>query len=128
MWCVFLDPVYGDFLGAQSDCNKPIPFLEAVPVTIWLHATFDPNSTVTSKSDKSKNAGLFSCTCIIYIFMVLHCFVDIHALAYISNLVSVQLNHYQYLFLMRLADQIAEMVTFLNIDSDRVTKVRITSN
>lgn len=65
VWCIFLDPVYGDFVGAQTDCNKPIPFLEAVPVTIWLHANFDPNSTVTGKSDKSKNAGLFFCTLII---------------------------------------------------------------
>ncbi|XP_066140854.1 bridge-like lipid transfer protein family member 3B isoform X1 [Euwallacea fornicatus] len=103
VWCIFLDPVYGDFLGAQSDFNKPIPFLEAVPITIWLHASFDPNSTLEGQRDKAKNA-------------------DIHALAYISNLVSVQLNHYQYLFLMRLADQVSELVTFLNIDSDRIMK------
>ncbi|KAL1505764.1 hypothetical protein ABEB36_005251 [Hypothenemus hampei] len=101
MWCVSLDPVYGDFLGAQSDINKPVPFLDAVPITIWLHANFDPNSTV--KFHNSSNA-------------------DIHALVHVSNLVSVQLNHYQYLFLMRLADQAAEMVTYLNIDSDKIMK------
>lgn len=44
---------------------------------------------------------------------------------YISNLVSVQLNHYQYLFLMRLADQATELLTFLNIDSDHIMKVKV---
>ncbi|ERL88604.1 hypothetical protein D910_05989 [Dendroctonus ponderosae] len=109
VWCILLDPVYGDFLGAQSDINKPIPFLDAVPITIWLHAAFDPNSTIGDKCDKS-------------------CTADIHALAHISNLVSVQLNHYQYLFLLRLADQATELVTFLNIDSDNILKTENTSS
>ncbi|CAG9767009.1 unnamed protein product [Ceutorhynchus assimilis] len=110
VWCIFLDPVYGDFLGAQSDINKPIPFLDAVPITVWLHADLDPNSTtVKEKCDKGNTA-------------------DIHALAYISNLVSLQINHYQYLFLLRLADQAAELATFLNIDSDRILKSESTSS
>lgn len=60
VWCIFLDPVYGDFLGAQSDINKPIPFLDAVPITIWLHTNLDPNSTIiTKKCDKTENAGKY---------------------------------------------------------------------
>ncbi|XP_050307973.1 UHRF1-binding protein 1-like [Anthonomus grandis grandis] len=109
VWCIFLDPVYGDFLGAQSDINKPVPFLDAVPVTVWLHANLDPNSTVKETRDKGETA-------------------DIHALAYISNLVSIQLNHYQYLFLLRLADQAAELATFLNLDSDRILKTESNSS
>lgn len=54
-----MDPVYGDFLGAQSDINKPIPFLDAVPITIWLHANLDPNSTIKEKCDKTENAGKY---------------------------------------------------------------------
>lgn len=109
IWCIFLDPVYGDFVGAQTDSNKPIPFLDAVPITVWVHTNLDPNSTIKDTSGETKNA-------------------DIHALAYISNLVSVQLNHYQYLFLLRLADQAAELATFLSIDSDRILKVESNSS
>lgn len=105
VWCVNLDPVWGDFLGARAvGSNKPVPFLDAVPVTIWLHTNLDPNSTIKHESDNVKNA-------------------DIHALAYISNLVSLQINHYQYLFLLRLAEEAAELATFLSIDSNRIMKV-----
>lgn len=60
-----------------------------------------------------------------HLLLIVNCcfFADIHALAHISNLVSVQLNHYQYLFLLRLADQATELVTFLNIDSEKILKV-----
>ncbi|XP_076255690.1 bridge-like lipid transfer protein family member 3B isoform X1 [Rhynchophorus ferrugineus] len=109
VWCIYLDPVYGDFLGAHSDINKPVPFLDAVPVTIWMHSNLDPNTTIKDKNGGNKNA-------------------DIHALAYISNLVSIQLNHYQYLFLLRLADQATELATFLSIDSDRILKVENNSS
>ncbi|RZB39563.1 UHRF1-binding protein 1-like [Asbolus verrucosus] len=104
VWCVNLDPVWGDFLGARAvGSGKPVPFLDAVPVTIWLHTHMDPNSTI--KVEKNMTNA------------------DIHALAHISNLVSVQLNHYQYLFLLRLAEEASEMVTFLSIDSNRIQKV-----
>lgn len=47
---------------------------------------------------------------------------DLHALAYISNLVSVQINHYQYLFLLRMAEDLSELATFLALDSNRILK------
>lgn len=104
VWCVNLDPVWGDFLGARAvGSNKPVPFLDTVPVTIWLHSNMDPNSTL--KNEGNTNIA------------------DIHALAYISNLVSLQINHYQYLFLLRLAEEAAELATFLSIDSNRILKV-----
>ncbi|XP_060530359.1 bridge-like lipid transfer protein family member 3A isoform X2 [Cylas formicarius] len=110
IWYVSLDPVFGDFCGARGDAsNKPVPFLDAVPVTVWLHATLDPNSTIKTKNADSLNA-------------------DIHALAYISNLVSIQINHYQYLFLLRLAEQASELTTFLTMDSDRILKTNVNSS
>ncbi|XP_025835027.1 UHRF1-binding protein 1-like isoform X3 [Agrilus planipennis] len=105
VWNIHLEPVWGDFLGAKAvGSNKPVPFLDTVPVTIWLHTCMDPNSTVKSEENNGAKHA------------------DIHALTYISTLISVQLNHYQYLFLLRLAEEVAEMTTFLSLDSNKIMK------
>ena len=43
-----------------------------------------------------------------------------HLLVHISNLVSVQLNHYQFLFLMRLLETVSEITTFLTQDVSHI--------
>ncbi|KAI4463582.1 hypothetical protein MML48_4g00014003 [Holotrichia oblita] len=105
VWSINLDPVWGDFMGTRAvGSNKPVPFLDCMPVTIWIHANMDPNSTIKVSDSGPKNA-------------------EMHALVHISNLVSVQLNHYQYLFLLRLAEEATELATFLSLDSNRIMKV-----
>lgn len=108
VWCINLDPVWGDFHGARAvGINKAVPFLDTVPVTIWLHTHLDPNSTLKPPDIDGTNTIN----------------ADIHALIQISNLVSVQINHYQYLFLLRLTEEAAELATFLSMDADRILKV-----
>ncbi|XP_043263704.1 UHRF1-binding protein 1 isoform X1 [Colletes gigas] len=100
VWCCNLEPVWGDFFGARAvGQNRPVPFLDAFPLTLWCYVSANP-----SDSEKSSIA-------------------DIRALAYVSNLVSVQINHYQYLFLLRLSEVLSEMATYLTIDSNQILKV-----
>ncbi|XP_076231903.1 bridge-like lipid transfer protein family member 3B isoform X2 [Calliopsis andreniformis] len=100
VWCCNLEPVWGDFFGARAvGQNRPVPFLDAFPLTLWCYMSMNPSSP-----EKSSTA-------------------DIHGLAYISNLVSVQINHYQYLFLLRLSEVLSEMATYLTIDSNKILKV-----
>lgn len=100
MWCCNLEPVWGDFLGARAvGQNRPVPFLDAFPLTLWCH--FNMNPSATGKRSAA----------------------DIHGLAYISNLVSVQINHYQYLFLLRLSEILSEMATYLAVDSNKILKL-----
>ncbi|XP_011309314.1 UHRF1-binding protein 1-like [Fopius arisanus] len=102
MWCCSLEPVWADFFGARAvGSNRPVPFLDAFPVTIWLHLSPPSPSSATSKSIGA----------------------NIHGLAYISNLISVQLNHYQYLFLLRQLESLTEMSTYLGVDSNRILNV-----
>lgn len=101
VWCCHLEPVWGDFLGARAvGQSRPVPFLDAFPVTLWVHMKVKSNPEVETPATA-----------------------DIHGLAYISNLVSVQINHYQYLFLLRLAEVVSEMATFLAVDSNKILKV-----
>lgn len=44
---------------------------------------------------------------------------DLHVIAHFENLVSIQLDHYQFLFLMRLAEEVNELTTFLSIDNSK---------
>lgn len=100
-----LEPVWADFVGARAlGSNRSVTFLDTVPITIWVHTHMDPNSTIKASSDGPRNA-------------------DIHALAHISNLVSIQINHYQFLFLLRLAEEATELATFMSIDSNKIMKV-----
>ncbi|XP_072383543.1 bridge-like lipid transfer protein family member 3B [Diabrotica undecimpunctata] len=113
VWCINLDPVWADFNGARAiGIAKSVPFLDALPVTIWLHTHMDPNSTVKPTGDCQENSQADA---------------DIHALVYITNLVSIQINHYQYLFLLRLAEDAALLATYLAIDAERILKVESNS-
>lgn len=50
---------------------------------------------------------------------------DFHIIAHVSNLVSVQIDHYQYLFLLRLAEELTELTTFLTLDSKRILQDQV---
>lgn len=45
---------------------------------------------------------------------------DLHVIAHFGNLVSIQLDHYQLLILLRLAEEANELSTFLSMDTKRI--------
>lgn len=104
VWSIHLDPVWGDFTGSPGT-GKPVPFLDALPITVWVHTSLDPNSTIRLTENGPKNA-------------------EIHALAHVSNLISFQIDHFQLLFLLRLAEKVSELTTYITLDSKLVFKVR----
>uniref|UniRef100_A0A1B0GCL5 Uncharacterized protein n=1 Tax=Glossina morsitans morsitans TaxID=37546 RepID=A0A1B0GCL5_GLOMM len=161
VWCIKLDPVWIDFLGARSlSANKAIPFIDAVPITLWLHSGTGSTGTESSQSgggsvchkeggdDAGSDTLLFTAKGPsveannknklprnpfldseedIYFERKSQTSsehnertADLHAIAHISNLISLQIDHYQYLFLLRLAEEINEMTTFLSIDAERI--------
>ncbi|XP_046813227.1 UHRF1-binding protein 1-like isoform X6 [Vespa crabro] len=100
VWCCNLEPVWGDFFGARAvGQNRPVPFFDAFPLTFWCHMNLESVTTKTTST------------------------ADIHGLAYISNLISIQINHYQYLFLLRLSEVLSELTTYLAIDSNKILNV-----
>lgn len=98
-----MEPLWGDFYGARGVAhNRPVPFLDAFPLKVWLHigspesipANVEQNQMTLTVQDSEKEQT------------------DVHGLIYISNLISLQLNHYQLLFLLRLVDQLTEVQCF----------------
>lgn len=179
VWCIKIDPVWIDFLGARSiGVNRSIPFIDAVPITLWIHGKSQIDDNIVEKMvERSKppkapqtaqrvDEMILSVSSLskeppqdpTFLFNDLESVVyskagyndtngnvhhdtyqatggaatsdvnmdeksaDLHVIAHFGNLVSVQLDHYQFLFLMRLAEEMNELTTFLTIDSKRIMK------
>ena len=37
VWYVHLDPLWADFQGTPATASRPIPFVDALPATLWLY-------------------------------------------------------------------------------------------
>lgn len=108
IWCIKLDPIWVEFFGARSiGAGRPIPFVDAVPLTLWLHG----------KSDTVNDVGLSALGATSVTKTA-----DLHVIGHVSNLVSVQLDHYQFLFLLRLSEQLTELSTFITLDRNRILR------
>ncbi|XP_039294863.1 UHRF1-binding protein 1-like isoform X2 [Nilaparvata lugens] len=137
VWCIVLEPLFGDFYGVRAiGSARPAPFLDAVTVTLWLHTAdaaqapqpqgeagggggggtenggggSENGSGKWRQQNGSKDMSPSGENRL----------ADIHAVAHISLLVSLQINHYQFLFLLRVADEAKELTTFLAMDSNRL--------
>ncbi|KAL1459506.1 hypothetical protein WDU94_011478 [Cyamophila willieti] len=106
IWCIKLEPIWAEFYTSLTATpQSSVPFLDNFPLTIWAH-TKPLLGSDTSQSSPSPATTRHA---------------DVHAIAYVSNLISVQLNHYQVLFLLRLAEEISELVTFLSMDAQNIS-------
>lgn len=175
VWCIIIDPVWIDFLGARSiGLNRSIPFIDAVPITLWIHgkSPIDDNiaEKMTERSKPPKDPpeqpkGSEMILSVMSLSQESHkdatfmfnsldsvCYAkvgyndtngdvqheatgggeatsainmdersaDLHVIAHFGNLVSIQLDHYQLLFLLRLVEEVSELTTFLTIDTKRI--------
>lgn len=81
-----MESLWGEFFGARAVGNHPVPFLDAFPLTLWVH--IDPFSLT---KDRSSNLA------------------DIHVMTCVSNLISLQINKHQTVFLTKIAKQFSEV-------------------
>jgi hypothetical protein len=156
VWCIKIDPVWIEFLGIRSiGASRTIPFIDAVPITLWIHGKSDIDSTIGEKmmeqqlqqqneqrqyetEIRKRNEMILSVQSLsqtnpqttdgikasanvpIKQNVEDDKSADLHVIAHFENLVSIQIDHYQFLFLMRLAEELNELTTFLSIDSKRI--------
>lgn len=115
MWYVHLDPLWADFHATPSTGSRPIPFIDAFPVSLWLYKQDEKEQVNPKPPPLPKRSrppsGQKPTTVVRPLDQA-----KMHLLVHICNLVSVQLNHYQFLFLMRLLETISEITTFLTQD------------
>lgn len=92
VWFCQCDPVWGEFCGAKALDNRPVPLLDPIPLNLWVYFV-------------AEDGGL-----------------ELYALLDVPSLVTLQLNHYQNLFLMRLVDKFAAMSDVLAMDGEKIAK------
>lgn len=100
VWYLYLDPVWADFHGTPSSGGRPVPLVDAFPVTLWLYKKPDDEegaepSPVSNQSPPQA---------------------DMYVIGSINSLISIQLNHFQLLFLLRAVEMISEITMFLAQD------------
>lgn len=172
MWCLMADPIWVDFLGARSVGQaKSVPFVDAVPVTLWIHGkssdeysqdlatpvpsneelnlsigNLEPFSGISELNGLDQMPKNFVSSNPFYNSYVpdfsnvsesdnktviddsaandksIESTADLHVIAHVSNLVSLQIDHYQLLFLLRLSEEMTELSTFLSLDSNRILR------
>ncbi|XP_059079286.1 bridge-like lipid transfer protein family member 3B isoform X2 [Tigriopus californicus] len=103
VWYLHLDPVWADFHGTPSSGSRPVPLVDAFPITLWLYKKPDDEDDKAIRSDKSSNTNESPQA-------------DMYVIGSIKSLISVQLNHYQLLFLLRTVEMISEITMFLAQD------------
>lgn len=94
--------------------NETNPFYTARPLGCD-DGTSDSDSTIQAKPPKQVGREFSTTSASDDIASA-----DLHVIAHVSNLVSVQIDHYQYLFVLRLAEELTELSTFLTVDSKRI--------
>ncbi len=123
VWNINLDPLWADFHGTPVTGSRPVPFVDAFPVCLWLYKQEENDCNAKkaappklperqSKRAKKKSVEQPQGPILDHAKM--------HLLVHVSNLVSVQLNHFQFLFLMRLLETVSEITTFLTQDVSHI--------
>lgn len=135
VWCVKIDPVWIDFLGARSiGVNRSIPFIDAVPITLWIHGKSNIEDDLFEKVNEKENSEANQTESNPFLMSEKNSSIksnennrvvdeksaNIHVIVHFGNLVSIQLDHYQLLFLMRFLEEVNELTTYLAMDSKRI--------
>ena len=92
-----MDPFWADFYGTSAVRHRPVPLIDAIPMSLWV---YQHRNKVASASE-----GRVA---------------EQSALLHVPSLVSVQLNHFQYLFLLRQLERLTEMSACLTMDAERL--------
>ena len=98
LWCLQCQQVWCEFTGIKANRQRPVTFMDNVPLTLWISLQKLP-------------AGM-----------------AVSLLADIGTKVALQLTHFQYLYLLRLAESLAKLSLHLESDTrqlmEEVPKVR----
>lgn len=132
------EPVWVEFIGTPSFRHRPLPFVDAFPLSVWIHLKmpgikdgvpiqpgavddYSPTSEVPVPSLVSGDASIRSASDRVKREKSIgRKEAGLNVLVHCHSLISCQLNHFQYMFLMRQLDMITELSAFLTDDCRKI--------
>lgn len=134
------EPLWVEFFGVPAARSRPVPFVDAFPVSLWIYIKPKSSLTIATRTANSESSegrgprlanesvegvcGGSSGKTVKNEGQPKSGYVEgqkpeaaVHMFAHVPSLVSAQLNHYQYLFLMRQLDVITELTSYLTHDT-----------
>jgi len=112
VWYCGVASVWAEFEIAHM---RPVPLIDATPLQLWIYAKPDQKPPAAEKETRPNRKLLSD-----FYGETKKENVGMHMLAVSNQLISVQLDHHQLLFLLRLVDSLSEMGAFLSSDSCRI--------
>lgn len=148
IWSVYFDPFWADFTVCESGRIRLQSFIDPLPITLWFHSKQKPQevlrSSINKVGDKSfqmhlpnhkqfvcQNDNLGNQDNMSESRYVNNNHLnnneseneaDIYLIIHVSSLLNIQLSHYQYLFVLRAADIITDMLDHLEVDTNTIIK------
>ena len=121
VWHCAVDSVWAEF--HLPGLHRPLPLLDAAPLQAWIYLKPEEKAQV-KKEKKGEERPARKILAEFYGSKeeedVKEDGVGVHVLALAPQLVSLQLDHYQLLFLLRVAEALGELGAFLASDSARI--------
>ena len=117
VWHCAVDSVWAEF--HLPGLHRPLPLLDAAPLQAWIYLKPEEKKPVRKES-KGEERPARRILAEFYGSKDEEDSVGVHVLALAPQLVSLQLDHYQLLFLLRVAEALGELGAFLASDSARI--------
>ncbi|KAF2352371.1 hypothetical protein FHG87_016871, partial [Trinorchestia longiramus] len=136
------EPVWVEFTGTPSFRHRPLPFVDAFPLSVWIHLKMPGikdgvpiQPGVVDEYSPTGDAGSLPCLEKVVPSAAAEVSVSsastrlkreksigkkeagLNVLVHCHSLISCQINHFQLLFLMRQLDMLTELSAFLTSDS-----------
>lgn len=147
IWSIYFDPFWAEFTVCESGRNRLQPFVDPLPITLWFYSTQKPEEILRTSLNKDgagnprmylPNLKTHGCQNHISVnnetesatFVNVNNLnnnedeneADIYLLIHVNSLVNVQLSHFQYIFVLRAADIITDLMENLEVDTSTIIK------
>ncbi|XP_030829282.1 UHRF1-binding protein 1-like isoform X1 [Strongylocentrotus purpuratus] len=106
VWGIKVDQVWADFVGVPSSPDRPVPFIQPLPLGLWM-CSANSNTSLESRDQVSGSSPSLA---------------NMHLVVDTPSFVDITINHYQLLFLLRLQQSLQLLSSNMELDQNLFAK------